>query len=91
MPKGCIYFIEVLNDMMNKALNFISENNIQQEVLFALVDQVQKMDLTNEANIRQIIRSVSQMANRNIDKSQEDRIVKEILNNGVNESIFEML
>lgn len=77
--------------MMNKALNFISENNIQPEVLFALVDQVQKMDLTNEANIRQIIRSVSQMANRNIDKSQEDRIVKEILNNGVNESIFEML
>ena len=77
--------------MMNKALNFISENNIQPEVLFALVEQVQRMDLTDEENIRQIIKSVSKMANRTIDKSQEDRIVKEILNNGVNENIFEML
>jgi hypothetical protein len=31
------------------------------------------------------------MANKKIDKSQEDRIVREILNNGVNESIFDML
>ena len=44
-----------------------------------------------ENNIRQLIKSVSKMANRSIDKSQEDRIVKEILNNGVNENIFEML
>ena len=77
--------------MMNKALNFIAENNIQPEVLFDLVDKVGRMDLTNEANIRQIINSVSIMANRKIDKTQEDRIVKEILNNGVNESIFDML
>jgi uncharacterized protein YpuA (DUF1002 family) len=76
---------------MNKALNFISENNIQPEVLFALVEQVQKMDLNDESNIRKIIKSVSQMANRTIDKKQEDKIVNEILKNGVNESLFEML
>lgn len=77
--------------MMNKALNFIAENNIQPEVLFDLVDKVGRMDLSNEDNIRQIINSVSIMANRKIDKKQEDRIVREILNNGVNESIFDML
>lgn len=77
--------------MMNKALNFIAENNIQPEVLFDLVDKVGRMDLSNEDNIRQIINSVSVMANKKIDKSQEDRIVREILNNGVNESIFDML
>ena len=77
--------------MMNKALNFIAENNIQPEVLFDLVDKVGRMDLSNEDNIRQIINSVSIMANRKIDKKQEDRLVKEILNNGVNESIFDML
>jgi hypothetical protein len=76
---------------MNKALNFIAENNIQPEVLFDLVDKVGRMDLSNEDNIRQIINSVSIMANKKIDKSQEDRIVREILNNGVNESIFDML
>ncbi|MBQ8293245.1 MAG: stage VI sporulation protein F [Bacilli bacterium] len=76
---------------MNKALNFISENNIQPEALFALVDKVQRMDLSNETNIRQIIRAVAEMANRKIDKQQEDRIVYEILKNGVNENIFDMI
>ena len=74
-----------------KMEEYIAENNIQPEVLFDLVDKVGRMDLSNEDNIRQIINSVSKMANRKIDKSQEDRIVKEILNNGVNESIFDML
>lgn len=77
--------------MMNKALNFIAENNIQPEALFALVDKVQKMDLSDEASIRKVIKSVAELANRRIDKAQEDRIVREILKNGVNENLFEML
>ena len=77
--------------MMNKALNFIAENNIQPEALFALVDKVQRMDLNDEASIRKVIQSVAELANRRIDKVQEDRIVREILRNGVNENLFEML
>ncbi len=77
--------------MMNKALNFISQNNIQPEALFALVDKVQRMDLNDENNIRQIVRAVADMANRKIDIEQENRIVYEILKNGVNENIFDMI
>ncbi len=77
--------------MMNKALNFISENNIQPEALFSLVNQVQRMDLSDETNIRQIIRAVGDMAHRKIDKAQEDRIVYEILKKGVNEDIFDLI
>ena len=77
--------------MMTKALNFIAENNIQPEALFALVDKVQRMDLNDEASIRKVIQSVAELANRRIDKVQEDRIVREILKNGVNENLFEML
>lgn len=77
--------------MMNKALNFISENNIQPEALFSLVNQVQRMDLSDETNIRQIIRAVGDMAHRKIDKAQEDRIVHEILKKGVNEDIFDLI
>lgn len=77
--------------MMNKALNFIAENNIQPEALFALVDKVQRMNLSDEASIRKVIQSVAELANRRIDKVQEDRIVREILKNGVNENLFEML
>ena len=77
--------------MMNKALNFIAENNIQPEALFALVDKVQRMNLSDETSIRKVIQSVAELANRRIDKGQEDRIVREILKNGVNEKLFEML
>ena len=77
--------------MMNKALNFIAENNIQPEALFALVDKVQRMDLSDENSIRKVIHSVAELANRKIDKYQEDRIVREILKNGINENLFEML
>lgn len=77
--------------MMNKALNFIAENNIQPEALFALVDKVQRMDLNDETSIRKVIQSVSELANRKIDKAQEDRILREILRNGINENLFEML
>jgi hypothetical protein len=76
---------------MNKALNFIAENNVQPEALFALVDKVQRMNLSDEASIRKVIQSVAELANRRIDKVQEDRIVREILKNGVNENLFEML
>lgn len=76
---------------MNKALNFISENNIQPEELFSLVNQVQRMDLNDETNIRKVIRSVAEMAHRKIDKTQEDKIVHQILKNGVDENIFDII
>ena len=76
---------------MNKVFKFISDNNIQPEALFALVDRVQKMNLNDEVSIRQVIHEVSKLANRPIDKTQEDRLVKEILKNGVNDNIFDII
>lgn len=75
----------------NKALQFITDNNIQPEAVFELVEKVKNMDLSNETNIRNVIRSVAQLAGKNLDKSAEDNIVREILENGVNENIFNML
>ena len=75
----------------NKALQFITDNNIQPEAVFELVEKVKNMDLSNETNIRNVIRSVAQLVGKNLDKSAEDNIVREILKNGVNENIFNML
>lgn len=75
----------------NKALQFISDNNIQPEAVFELVEKVRTMDLSNEENIRQVIRDVSKLANKPLDKSQENKIVREILKNGVNDNLFNML
>ncbi len=76
---------------MNRVLNFISENNIDPASLFQLVEKVQQMDLSNEESIRQVIRDVSRLANRPVDKNQENKIVQEILKNGINDNLFNMI
>ena len=75
----------------NKALQFISDNNIQPEAVFSLVEKVRTMDLSDEENIRKIIKEVSFLANKPIDKAQENKIVREILKNGVNDNLFNMI
>lgn len=76
---------------MNKVLNFISENNIQPEALFSLVEKVQTMDLSDEKSIRKVIREVSVLANRPVDKNQENKIVQEIMKNGINDNLFNLI
>ena len=73
---------------LNKIMNFISENNIQPEDVFSLVDKVKNMNLNNEENIRQVIKEVSKIAGKELNSNAEDKLVKEILQNGVNENIF---
>ena len=75
----------------NKALQFITDNNIQPKAVFELVEKVKSMDWSDEANIRSVIRDVAKLAGKNIDKAVEDNIVREILKNGVNENIFNMI
>lgn len=75
----------------NKILNFISENNIQPDAVFALVEKVKDLDLNNEDSIRQVIKDVSIIAGKNLDKAEENKLVREIMTNGVNENIFDMI
>jgi hypothetical protein len=75
----------------NKALQFITDNNIQPEAVFELVEKVKTMDLSDENNIRNVIKDVSRLAGKPIDKAQEDNIVREIMKNGVNDNLFNML
>lgn len=57
---------------LNKVMNFISENNIQPDAVFALVEKVRYMDLNDEASIRQVIKDVSVLAGKNLDKAEEN-------------------
>jgi ribosomal protein S3AE len=75
----------------SKIMNLIAQNNINPEQVFALVERIRNSDLKNEANIRQIIAEVSKIAGKKLDRQQEDQLVKKIINEGVNEDIFEML
>ncbi len=75
----------------SKVMSFISENNIQPSELFALVERVRTMDLSDEVSIRKVIRDVSKMANKPIDKAQENKLVREIMQNGINEDLLDIL
>lgn len=75
----------------NKVLQFLADNNIQPAELFALVEKVRTMDLSDEEAIRNVIREVAKVANRPLDKAQEDRIVKDIMKNGINDNLFNLL
>ena len=70
---------------------FISENNIQPEAVFALVEKVRQMDLNNEESIRQVIRDVSKIAGKSLDKAEENKLVRDILTNGINENLFDAI
>ena len=73
---------------LNKVMNFITENNISPEAVFALVEKVRTLDLSNEESIRTVIKEVSSLAGKNLSKADENKLVREIMNNGVNENLF---
>ena len=74
-----------------KIFDLISENNINPEDVFKLVEKVKSMDMKNEANIRSVIHDVSKLTNKPIDKSKEDKLVKKILSGGINDDLLNLL
>lgn len=76
---------------INKALNFMADNNIEPNKVFELVEKVRTMDLNDETSIRKVIKEVSILVNKPIDKVQENKIVKEIMKNGINDNLFNLI
>lgn len=76
---------------LGKIMDLIADNNINPEDVFKLVEEIKSSDLKDEANLRSIIQKVSKIANKPIDKYKEDRLVKKILEDGIDEDIFGMI
>ncbi|HEY8395370.1 MAG TPA: stage VI sporulation protein F [Bacilli bacterium] len=76
---------------LGKIFNLMAQNNINPEQIFALVDRIKNSDLKDENNLRQIIAEVSKIAGKKLDKQKEDQLIKKIINEGIDEDLFEML
>lgn len=76
---------------LGKIFNLMAQNNINPEQIFALVDRIKNSDLKDENNLRQIIAEVSKIAGKKLDKQKEDQLIKKIVNEGIDEDLFEML
>ncbi len=74
-----------------KIFDLISQNNINPEDVFKLVEKVKTLDMKNEDNIRTVIHDVSKLTNKPIDKAKEDKLVKKILAGGINDDLLNFL
>lgn len=69
----------------------MAQNNINPEQVFALVERIKNSDLKDETNLREIIEEVSKIAGKKLDKQKEEQLIKKLVNEGVDEDLFEML
>lgn len=74
-----------------KVLDYIADNNINPDDIFALVEEVKNSNLKDENTVRSIIKKASKLAKKEVDPLKEDMLVKRIINDGVSEDLLDIL
>ena len=54
------------------------KTNIKKETIISLANKLQKNDLKNEKNLREIIKEISTLTKKEISKEKEDKIIEAI-------------
>ncbi|KOP79329.1 sporulation protein [Lysinibacillus sp. FJAT-14745] len=69
---------------MNRGLfNSIEQKTgVSMDEIFALANEIQHADFTNEKQVRKIVRRVSKMSKRQITQELEDKLVQSIIQDG---------
>lgn len=80
-------FIILNNTLFNK---IEKKTNINKETILSLAEKLEKNNLKDEDTIRDIIKQLSTMTNKNVSKEKEDKIVKAILNDKIPKNIEKM-
>lgn len=74
-----------------KVFDFITSNNIDQQAVFDLVDEAKQIDLSDEEEVRRIIRKGAKVAKKEIDEETEDKIIKLVKEEGISPNLFKFL
>ena len=69
--------------------DFIAEKNIEPNDILELVEEVKKIDTTDEENLRRVIKKVSVLARKNLTIEQENKLVSKIQTDGIDFSLLE--
>ena len=64
--------------------NVEKKTGVNMNDIFQLANSLQHANLQDEQTVRQVVKQVAQIANRNISKELEDKIVHTIVNDGKN-------
>jgi hypothetical protein len=74
---------------LGRIWDFIAEKNIEPQDILELVDEVKKVDTSDEENLRRIIKKVSILARKNISLEQENKLIAKIQTDGIDFSLLE--
>ena len=74
---------------IGKIWDFIAEKNIEPQDILELVEEVKKVDTSDEENLRKIIRKVGILARKNITREQENKLGAKIQTDGIDFSLLE--
>ncbi len=73
---------------INNILSTLSDANIPPEKIFSLVEEIKNLNLNDEGNIRKVIKNISSLSGRRIDKNLEDQLVKRVMNDGIPDDLL---
>ena len=76
---------------ISKVLSLLNDKNIDKKEVFALVDAVKYMDLTDEATIKNLIKRASTLAKKEITPELETKLVEKIKKEGIGPGIIDLL
>ena len=69
--------------------DFIADKNIEAKDILDLVEEVKKIDTSDEENLRNIIKKVSVIAKKDISKEKEDQLISKIQMDGIDLSLLD--
>lgn len=71
-----------VNNFQKGMFDKIQKNtNIRPEEVYKVADSVKNADFSDEKTVRNLVRQLSQMANKPLSKEREDKIVQSIVKN----------
>lgn len=71
----------MVDSASRKIFNKIEQqSNLSVEEIYRIANSIQHADFSDEQTVRQIVRNLSNMANRSISQEKEDKIVQSIVN-----------
>ena len=72
-------------------IDLLSRSNINQEAMYELVGEASSLDLSDEANLRTIIRKGANIANKSIPIEQEDKLIALLKEKGITTDLLSIL
>ncbi len=76
---------------INSILNMLDKANINSSEVQNLIFEASRLDLSDEDNVRMLIRKSAKLANRDISSDKEDKIVSILKEKGISSDLFSYL